>query len=80
MYVSLSGTEDDKPKVYTHEQITPDKKNKYRIGFRNFQEIKETLIVPKGFTPEKMLIHVAPENDNIQELKEEYDWEKLTSE
>jgi hypothetical protein len=79
MYVSLSGTEDDQQKVYTHGQITPDKKDKYRIGFRNFQEIKQTLIVPKGFTPEKMIVNVVPENENIQELTQEYSWEKLTS-
>ena len=79
MYVSLRGTDDDKQKVYTHEQITPENKNKYRLGFRNFQEIKETLVVPKGFTPEKIIIQVIPENDNVQEFKKEYDWEKLTS-
>jgi hypothetical protein len=79
MYVSLKGTEDDKPKVYTHEQLTPDKSNKYRLGFRNFQEIQETLIVPKGFTPEKLVIHVIPENSNVQEFRKEYEWEKLTN-
>ncbi len=79
MFISLSGTEDDQKKTYTHEQITPDNKNKYRLGFRNFQEIQETLIVPKDFTPEKLIIHVVPENDGVQEMTEEYDWEKLTS-
>ncbi len=80
MYVSLSGTEGDQNKVYTHAQITPDKKNKYRLGFRNFQEIQQTIEVPSGFTPEKLIVHVVPENKSIQELTEEYDWEKLTSE
>jgi len=79
MYLSLRGTEDDKQKVYTHQQITPDNKNEYRLGFRNFQEIKETLVVPKGFTPEKIIIQVAPENDNIQEFRKEFGWEELTS-
>jgi hypothetical protein len=80
MYVSLSGMDDDIKKIYNHGQLTPDNKNKYRLGFRNFQEIQETIVVPKGFTPEKMIIHVVPENENIQEFRQEYDWKELTSE
>ncbi len=80
MYISLSGTEGEQQKIYTHEHITSDQKNKYRLGFRNFQEIKQTLVVPKGFTPEKIIINIVPENSDIQEFKEEFDWEKLTSE
>ena len=79
MYVSLSGTVDDQQKIYTHEQITPEKLINYKIGFRNFQEIKKTLIVPKGFTPEKIIIRVVPEDDTIKEITREFDWEKLTS-
>jgi hypothetical protein len=78
LYVILSGNEGDEYKVYTHEQITPDKLESFKLGFRNFQEIKQTLIVPKGFTPVKMIIHVVPENKNIKGIKKEYDWEKLT--
>jgi hypothetical protein len=79
MYVSLSGTVDDQQKIFTHEQITADSLENYKLGFRNFQEIKETLIVPKGFTPEKIIIRVVPENKSIKELTREFDWNKLTS-
>ncbi len=79
MYVSLSGTVDDEQKVYTLEQITPDKLENYKIGFRNYQEIKETLIVPKGFTPEEIIIRVVPDDDKVKEITRKYDWKKLTS-
>ncbi len=79
MYVSLSGTVDDQLKVYTLEQITPDKLENYKIGFRNYQEIKETLIVPKGFTPEEIIIRVVPDDDKVKEITRKYDWKKLTS-
>ncbi len=79
LYISLSGTVDDEQKIYTHEQITPDKLENYKIGFRNYQEIKETLIVPKGFTPEAIIIRVVPEDEKIKELTREFDWDKLTS-
>lgn len=80
MQISLIGTEDDQQKVYTQEQITSDKKARYRLGFRNFQEIKESIFIPKGFTPEKMTIQIVPENEGMKELNEVYEWKKLTGE
>jgi hypothetical protein len=79
MYVSLAGIVDDQPKVYTHEQITADELTNYKLGFRNYQEIKKTLIVPKGFTPEKIIIRVVPDDKAIKELTREFDWKQLTS-
>ena len=79
MYVSLAGIVDDQPKVYTHEQITADELTNYKLGFRNYQEIKKTLIVPKGFTPEKIIIRVVPDDKAIKELTKEFDWKQLTS-
>jgi hypothetical protein len=79
MYVSLSGNEGDENKTYTHEYITPDSLDNYKIGFRNYQEVNQTLIVPKGFTPKKMIIHIVPDDKEIKELKREFDWKEFTS-
>ncbi len=78
MQISLIGTEAEQRKIYTQDEITTDKQQDFRLGFRNFQEIKESLVLPKGFSPEKMAIHIVPEDKEIPEVRKEYDWEKLT--
>jgi len=79
MTFSLSGQEKSKNKVYPLEQITSDQKLDFKLGFKNYQEIKEPLLLPKGFTPEKIIIHVKSENIELDELNEEFDWPELAA-
>ena len=80
MTVSLAGTEDEEEKVYTLDQLTSDQKVDYKLGFKNYQEIKQPLLLPKGFVPGKIMIHIAPENTEIEELNQEFDWKALAGE
>jgi hypothetical protein len=77
MTLSLSGQEGGTDKVYSLEQLTSDQKLNYKLGFKNYQEIKESLQIPKGFTPHKILIHIESENLDLDELNEEFDWPEL---
>jgi len=79
MTFSLSGQEKSKNKVYPLDQITSDQKLDFKLGFKNYQEIKEPLLLPKGFTPEKIIIHVESENIELDELNEEFDWPELAA-
>ncbi len=77
MTVSLIGIEDDKEKIYNLEKLTSDQKLNYKLGFKNYQTIKEPLQLPKGFVPHKIMIHVESENIEIEQLNEEFDWLEL---
>ncbi len=79
MTFSLAGQENSEDKVYQLEQLTSDQKTDYKLGFKNYQEIKEPLMLPEGFTPQKILIHVESENIELDELNEEFDWPELAA-
>jgi Family of unknown function (DUF6776) len=78
MTVSLAGTEDKEEKIYTLEKLTSNQKSDYVLGFKNYQEIKQPLLVPKGFDPEKVIIRIVAENTEMEEFNQEFDWKKLT--
>ena len=80
MTFSLAGQENGEDKVYPLEQLTSDQKPNYKLGFKNYQEIKEPVLLPKGFTPQKIIIHVKSENIQIDDLNEEFDWPELAGE
>ncbi|MCP4992846.1 MAG: hypothetical protein GY934_03525, partial [Gammaproteobacteria bacterium] len=79
MTFSLAGQENSEDKVYQLEQLTSDQKTDYKLGFKNYQEIKEPLMLPEGFTPQKILIHVESENIELDEFNEEFDWPELAA-
>ncbi len=78
MTVSLAGSEGGEAKVYTLNQLTSGKKSEYVLGFRNYQEIKQSFILPKDFEPEKLIIHIVAENSEMQEFNQEFDWKEIT--
>lgn len=78
MTVALAGTEAGEEKTYTLDKLTDGKKTEYTLGFKNYQEIKQPLLLPKGFDPKKVVIHIAAENSEIQEFNQEFDWKQLT--
>ncbi len=76
--VSLAGSEGGEEKAYTLDKLTAGKKTEYVLGFKNYQEIKQPLILPQGFEPEKLIIHIVAENNEMQEFNQEYDWKNIT--
>ena len=78
--LSLSGQENGADKVYSLEQLTSDQKTNYKLGFKNYQELKELLLIPNGFTPQKILIHVESENIDLDAVDEEFDWPEVAAE
>lgn len=77
MTFSLSGQEESQEKVYPLDKLTADEKTEYKLGFKNYQEIKESLQLPEGFTPEKIIIHVKSDNIELDDLNEELDWPEV---
>ena len=78
MTVALAGTEGGEDKLYTLDKLTSGKKSEYVLGFKNYQEIKQPLILPNGFEPEKLIVHIVAENNEMQELNQEFDWKTIT--
>ncbi len=77
MTISLAGVENDEEIIYPLEKLAADQKLNYKLGFKNYQTIKEPLQLPKGFVPQKIMIHVESENIEIEQLNEEFDWLEL---
>ena len=59
---SLEGSQDGKAKTYSLKELQPtDAKSNWPFAFRYFQDFDRELILPTGFTPEKINIEVNRE-------------------
>jgi hypothetical protein len=72
---SLEGTQDGVSTTYTLEQLLPEDENSsWPFAFRYFQDFDRELVLPEGFTPEKINIEVNSQTKTIASVKQSFDW------
>jgi cell division protein FtsB len=72
---SLEGTQDGVSTTYTLEQLLPEDENSsWPFAFRYFQDFDRELILPDGFTPEKINVEVNSQTKSIASVKQSFDW------
>ena len=72
--ISVQGTLEGAAKTLKLAEITADKKKSHKFRFRHFQNIQGQIKLPEGFTPDSLIVEVAPETKKLPPLRESFDW------
>jgi len=72
---SLEGAQDGVATTYKLQQLLPDDANSsWPFAFRYFQDFDRELVLPDGFTPERINIEVISRTRSIASVKQSFDW------
>ena len=72
---SIEGAQDGVDVTYALEQLLPaDADSKWPFSFRYFQDFDRELVLPAGFTPEKINIEVKSRTKSIASIKQSFLW------
>lgn len=72
---SIEGAEDGVTTTYTLEQLVPaDEDSDWPFSFRYFQTFDRELILPDGFTPEKVNIEVKSGTKSVASVEQSFLW------
>lgn len=72
---SIDGAQDGVDVTYALEQLLPaDADSNWPFSFRYFQDFDRELVLPAGFTPEKVNIEVISRTKSIASVKQSFIW------
>jgi len=72
---SLEGAQNGTATTYKLEQLLPeDASSGWPFAFRYFQDFDRELVLPEGFTPEKINVEVVSRTKSIASIKQSFDW------
>jgi len=73
--LSVVGSEGGEAKTYTlAELLPPDVETAWAFSFRYFQDFDRRLVLPDGFTPERIQVEVRSRTRSISSIEENYAW------
>ncbi len=73
--LSIEGSEDGVETVYTFGQLVPPDADKgWAFSFRYFQDFDRQLVLPDGFTPERIRVEVRSKTRSISSIEESFAW------
>ena len=73
--LSVQGSQDGVETVYTLKQLIPaDADQGWAFSFRYFQDFDRRLVLPDGFTPERIRVEVRSKTRSIESVDESYAW------
>lgn len=73
---SLEGAQDGVQTTYTLEQLIPeDADGSWLFSFRYFQDFDRELVLPEGFTPEKINVEVISRTKSIASVTQSFAWQ-----
>ena len=72
---SIEGAQDGVEVTYALEQLLPaDADSNWAFSFRYFQDFDRELLLPAGFTPEKVNVEVISRTKSIASVKQSFLW------
>jgi cell division protein FtsB len=72
---SIEGAQDGAEVTYALEQLIPsDADSNWPFSFRYFQDFERELVLPAGFTPEKVNVEVISRTKSIASVKQSFLW------
>ena len=72
----LEGEQEGVATTYTLEQLVPaDEDSSWPFSFRYFQDFDRELVLPDGFTPERITIKVRSRTKSIASIEQSYLWQ-----
>lgn len=73
--LSIEGEEDGVVATYSYTQLLPTESSaSWPFSFRYFQDFDREIVLPDGFTPEKITIEVRSKTRSISSIEESYSW------
>lgn len=73
--LSIAGEEGGTATIYNYAQLLPEESSaNWPFSFRYFQDFDREIILPDGFTPEKITIEVRSRTRSISSIEESYSW------
>ena len=73
--LSIDGDEGGSAISYSYTQLLPEESSaSWPFSFRYFQDFDREIILPDGFTPEKITIEVRSRTRSIASIEESYSW------
>ena len=73
--LSVVGSQDGVETTYALAQLLPDAANSaWAFSFRYFQDFDRQLVLPDGFTPERITVEVRSKTRSISSIEESFDW------
>ena len=72
---SIDGAQDGVAKTYNLAELLPeDGDSNWPFAFRYFQDFDRELVLPEGFTPERINVEVVSRTKTIANVKQSFDW------
>ena len=73
--LSIAGEEGGIEATYEYRQLLPDDgDSNWPFSFRYFQDFDREIVLPDGFTPERITIQVRSRTRSIDSIEESYAW------
>ena len=73
--LSVEGSEDGEARTYALTDLLPADADKgWPFSFRYFQDFDRLLVLPDGFTPERVHVEVRSRTRSISSIEESYAW------
>jgi len=73
--LSVVGSQDGAETTYGLAQLLPDEADRVWVfSFRYFQDFERRLVLPDGFTPERITVEVRSKTRSISSIEESFDW------
>jgi len=73
--LSVAGEEGGTETTYSYAQLLPEESSAgWPFSFRYFQDFDREIVLPDGFTPEKITIEVRSKTRSISSIEESYSW------
>ena len=48
--------------------------SRLNFSFRYFQDLKADLVLPRGFSPQRVIVRVTPKGKSAKTVEESFDW------
>ena len=72
----IEGAQDGEARTYTLAELMPEAGDgNWNFQFRYFQDFDRQLVLPEGFTPERINIEVKSRTKSVASVKESFAWE-----
>jgi hypothetical protein len=74
--LSVEGAQGGAEATYVYSQLLPEESDSsWPFSFRYFQDFDREIVLPDGFTPERITIEVRSKTRSIDSIEETYSWE-----
>jgi hypothetical protein len=73
--LTLEGEQDGEQKAYSLDELVPaDEDSSWPFQFRYFQSFDRSLVLPDGFTPERLNVQIRSRTKSVESVEQTFAW------